>query len=138
MKNTSLEKVERIVSIDRKGILTLVSLGSTIGIYINLTRLSSPYLGVTFSVIYFLINSVFTGNIFFRDEVVSFRCIFGLLLLVMLIALGGTTIIVASALISIKFDAITTTALLASITATLSFLKHTRIMTRLLNEKWEG
>jgi len=128
----SFEKMERTISIDGKGVFTLISLASTIGIYINLTRLSSLYLGVILSIIYFSINSIFTGNIFFRDESVNFRFVFGLLLLLMLIAIGGAAIIIASALIPIRFDVTATTALLALLTVGISFLNHTRIVTKLL------
>ena len=131
----SLEKMERTISIDGKGVFTLISLASIIGIYINSTRLSSPYLGVILSIIYFSINSVLTGNIFFRDENANFRAIFGLLLLLMLIAIGGATIIVASAITPIRFDVTATTALLALLTVGISFLNHTGIMTKLLKEK---
>lgn len=129
------EQMERTISIDGKGVFTLISLASTIGIYVNSTRLSSLYVGVILSIIYFLINSIFTGNIFFRDERVNFRFIFGLFLLLMLIATGGAAIIISSALVPIRFDATATTALLALLTAAISLLNHTKIMTKLLKEK---
>jgi len=131
----SFKKIERTISTDRKGTFMLISLASTIGIYINSTRLSSLYLGVIFSIIYFLINSVFTGNIFFKDESVSFRFVFGLFVLLMLIAIGGAVIIVASALIPIRFNVTTTTALLAILTVGVSFLNHARIVTKLFREE---
>lgn len=131
----AFKKIERTISVDLRGVFTLISLASTIGIYINSTRLTSPYLGVIFTIIYFLINSIFTGNIFFDDENTYFRVILGLFALVMLIAIGGTAVIVASALIPIHFKVTTTTALLALITIVLSFLKHTRVTKKLFKEE---
>jgi len=129
-----LEKLEETISTDGKGIFTIIALLSIIGIYANSTRLSSPFLGVILTIVYFTINSVFMGSIFFQDEKTSFRVIFGLLLSLMLVAIGGATIIVASGLIPIKFDTLTTTALLVLITATLSFLNHTKIARKLFKE----
>jgi len=130
----TLEKLEKTISMDRKGIFTTIALLATIGVYINSTKLSFPLFGIVLSIIYFIINSVLMGNVFFRDENPNFRFVFGLLLLLMLVATGGATIIVASALIPIKFNTTTTTALLALITVTLSFLNHTKIATKLLKE----
>lgn len=129
-----LEKLDETISMDRKGIFTIIALLATIGIYTNSTRLSLPFFGVVLSITYFTINSVFTGNIFFRDENPNFRFVFGLLLSLMLVAIGGATIIVASALIPIKFDTPTTTALLALITVTLSSLNHTKIARKLFKD----
>ena len=131
----SFEQMERTISIDGKGVFTLISLASTIGIYVNSTRLSSLYVGVILSIIYFSINSIFTGNIFFRDESINFRFVFGLFLLLMLIATGGAAIIISSALVPIRLDVTATTALLALLTVGISFLNHTRILTKLLREK---
>lgn len=130
----TLKKLEETISIDQKGIFTIIALLATIGVYINSTRLSSPLFGGVLTVIYFTINSVFTGSIFFQDEKTSFRVIFGLLLSLMLVSMGGATIIVASGLIPIKFDTLTTTALLVLITATLSFLNHTKIARKLFKD----
>jgi len=130
----TLEKLEETISIDRKGIFTLIALLAAIGVYMNSTRLASSFFGVVLSIIYFTINSVFMGNIFLRDEKPNFRLVLGLLLLLMLVATGGATIIVASGLIPIKFDTLTTTALLALITVILSFLNHTKIARKLLKD----
>ena len=130
----TFEKLEETISIDRKGIFTIIALLAAIGVYFNSTRLSSSFLGVVLTIVYLTINSVFMGSIFFRDEKTSFRVIFGLLLSLMLIAIGGATIIVASSLIPIKFDTLTTTALLALITVILSFLNHTKIARKLLKD----
>jgi len=129
-----LEKLEKTISMDRKGIFTIIALLATIGVYTNSARLSSPFFGVVLSIIYFTINSVFMGNIFLKDETSNFQFVFGLLLLLMLVSTGGATIIVASALIPIKFNTTTTTALLALITVILSFLNHTKIATKLLKD----
>jgi len=130
----TLEKLEQTISIDRKGTFTIIALLATIGIYMNSTRLSSPFFGVVLTIIYFTINSVVMGNVFFRDEKPNFRLVFGLLLSLMLVAAGGATIIVTSGLIPIKFDTPTTTALLALITVALSFLNHTKIARKLLKD----
>jgi len=130
----TLEKLEKAVSTDRKGFFTIIALLATIAIYINSTRLSSPLFGVILSIIYFAINSAFMGNIFFRDQNPNFRFVFGLLLSLMLVAIGGAAIMVASALIPIRFNTTTTTILLALMCVALSFLNHTKIAAKLLKD----
>ncbi len=135
MMNVQFERIERVISADQKGIFTLVSLASALMIYVNLSYISSLYLGVAFSTIYFLINSIFAGNILFKDESPGFRFALGFFIVVVLIALGSSAVIVATALVPVQFNVVTTIGLLVVLGAVTSLLNNKRIMAKLHRQK---
>ncbi len=128
-------RIERTIAADQKGIFTLVSLASAIMIYVNSTNISSLSLGVTFSAIYFLINSAFVGNILFKDESLGFRFVLGFFIVLMLIALGGAAVIIATALVPIQFNVTATFGVLVVLGAGISFLNNRKIMAKLHRQK---
>ena len=122
-----LQKLERIIADDRRGYFTVLALLSTIGMLINSITLFSPALEIPLALIYFLINSIFCGSIFFQEENTSFRIVLGLLILLMLIALGSAIVIIANSLFPTRLNLKTITAVLSLITTALAFTKHTKI-----------
>ena len=124
----SLKGLEKTIAEDGRGCFTILAICSTIVMLINSITLSSPILGILFSSIYLLINSIFLGHIFFQEESASFRVAFGFIVVIMLIALGGAGIIIASGFFAIRFDTNTTTAVLTLITIAISFIN--RLQTR--------
>jgi len=132
-----LQGLARIIADDRRGYFTILALLSTIGMLINSITLSSPLLEIPLVLIYFLINSVFCGSIFFQEEPTSFRIFLGLLILLMLIVLGGAAIIITNSLFPTRLDMKTITAVLTLITIMFSLLKHTKIYTWLNQETRE-
>jgi hypothetical protein len=122
-----LQQLERIVADDRRGCFTILSLLSTIGMLINSITLFSPFVEIPLALIYFLINSIFCGTIFFQEENTSFRTILGLFVLLMLIALGSAIVIIANSIFPTRLNMKTITAILSLVTIALFFTKHTGI-----------
>jgi len=81
-------------------------------------------LGIVASVLYFLINGVFLGHVFFEKEVTLFRLIFGILLLIMLLGFVGLLAVIIYNLDVIRFT------LVLFIAATLSSLLNRRVKNR--------
>ena len=126
-----LKRLEKTIARDKRGCFTILAICSTIAVLINSITLSSPILGILFSSIYLLINSIFLGHIFFQEESASFRVAFGFIVVVMLIALGGAGIIIASGFFAIRFDTNSTIAVLTLITIAISFINRLQIRMKL-------
>lgn len=126
-----LRELEKTISKDQRGCFTILAVCSAIAMLINSITLSSPILGILFSSIYLLINSVFLGHIFFQEESTSFRVALGFLVAVMLIALGGAGMIIGSGFFAVKFDTDTTIAVLAVITIAISFINRLQVRMKL-------
>jgi hypothetical protein len=121
-----LVDLEEKIANDTRFYATIIAVCSVIAMLINSVTLSSSIAGAFFTFIYLMINSVFLGHIIFQEESPSFRVAFGLLVLIMLIALGAACIIVSSGFFPVRFDTETTIIVLASITAGVSFVNHIR------------
>jgi len=119
-----LDKLETLITRDQKLLFTLTSYGLILAIYINLNSLHSSVLGIVASVLYFLINGVFLGHVFFEKEVTLFRLIFGILLLIMLLGFVGLLAVIIYNLDVIRFT------LVLFIAATLSSLLNRRVKNR--------
>lgn len=126
-KSVRLKGLEKTIAKNRRGCFTILAICSTIAMLINSITFSSSILGILFSSIYLLINSIFLGHIFFQEESASFRVALGFLVVIMLIALGGASIIIASGFFAIKFDTNTTIAVLTLITIAVSFINRIQI-----------
>ena len=125
MRNSlQLDKLETLITRDQKLLFTLTSYGLILAIYINLNSLHSSVLGIVASVLYFLINGVFLGHVFFEKEVTLFRLIFGILLLIMLLGFVGLLAVIIYNLDVIRFT------LVLFIAATLSSLLNRRVKNR--------
>ena len=124
-------KLEEVITRDRRGVFTILAIASAMGVLVNSILFRSPLIGVAFTGLYFLINSILVGNALFREENTHFRMLFGLLVMLMIIALGGASLIIISALLPIRFDAKATVAILTFATATVWIIRRERV-TRLL------
>ena len=82
-----------------------------------------------------MINNTFAGNILFKDENPGFRFILGFFIMLMLIAVGGSAIIVATALVPIQFNVTTTIGVLVLLGIGTSFLNNRKIMAKLHKQK---
>ncbi len=122
-----LRELEKTIAKDKRGCFTILAIFSIIALLVNSITLSSPILGIVFSAIYLLINSIFLGHIFFQEESASFRVALGFIVVIMLIALGGASIIIGSGFFAIKFDTNTTIAVLTLITIAVSFINRLQI-----------
>ena len=90
MKTRSgFDKIEQRIIRDEKMLFTLVSYIVVLAIFINLSEFQSPILSLPASAIYFLVNGIFLGHVFFEKETTFFRLMYGLLLLIMLLGFVG-------------------------------------------------
>jgi len=121
-----LGKLEEIIARDDRGVFTILAIVSTIGMLINSITFLSPIVGAVLTTIYFLVNSILLGNVFFKEENTNFRILFGLLVLLMIIALEGASLIIISAVFPIRFDAKATVAILNLATIAIWFMRRVR------------
>ena len=125
MKTRSgLDKIEQQITHDSKLLFTMISYVVVLTIFVNLSEFQSPVLGLLASAVYFLINGIFLGHVFFEKETAFFRLMLGLLLLVMLLGFVGWLAVVIYNLDVTRF----TLALL--IVATLSSLLNRRVKSK--------
>ena len=80
-------RMEELIVNDKKLAATLVSYVAIFLIFMNLTIVHSPILGVISSLTYFLINGIFIGQAFFRKERPFLRLMLGNLLLIAFLGL---------------------------------------------------
>jgi membrane protein DedA with SNARE-associated domain len=83
----------------------------------NLKFTTSPIIGTSTSIVYFLINGMFLGNVFFEKQQLFLRFIFGNLLLIVLLALVAWAV-----MIIYNLDTIMSAFVLCVVTAVCSFL----------------
>jgi uncharacterized membrane protein YfcA len=119
-----LDVVEKSIIQDKNLVYTVASYSAVLAIFINLNSLASPLIGLTASVSYSIINTVFLGNAFFKKENTFFRLVFGVLLLMMLLSFVGWIILLIYNLDVIEFT------LVLLVTTTLSSLLNRRMRYR--------
>ena len=129
-----ISDLENLIDNDRFYAFTILSVASTAGMFISTFVAFYSFLGILFSSIYFLINSVFLGRFFFQDESTGFRIAFGSLVLLMIIALGSATVIIVGGLgfLPIVLSARVTILILASIAVAASAIHRIQIKRRSL------
>jgi len=98
--------------------LTLLSYATILIIFVNLTTIHSPIIGVVASVTYFLINATILGRFFFEKEHVFFRLIFGNLLFITLLGLVSWAVMVIY-----NLDIVRSVIALCIVTTVCSFLR---------------
>lgn len=116
-----IDKLEKLVYLDKRHLSTLASYAIAIAIYVNLIVFMSPAVGGLAFILYFLINAVFLGHAFFGKEDAFFRIMFGVLLLIMLLGFFGWILMIIYNLDALRF----TFVLL--ITTTVSSLSNRRM-----------
>ena len=119
-----LSTIERSVVQDKKFLCTIVSYLTALVVFLNLKSLQSPLVGLTAFATYFVINAVFLGNAFFKEENAFFRLAFGALLFIMLLGLVGWVTLIVHNLDILRV------ILVLLVTATLSSLLNMRMRHR--------
>ena len=107
-------RLEKFITTDRNLAASLISCIAIFLIFINLTTIHSPILGAASSLTFIVINTIFVGNAFFREERGFLRLSLGTLLLIAFLGLVSWAIMIIHNLDEIR----STVALL--IVATLS------------------
>jgi len=122
MKTRSgFDKIEQRITRDENMLFTLVSYIVVLTIFINLSEFQSSILGLPASAIYFLINGIFLGHVFFEKEATFFRLMYGLLLLIMLLGFVGWLAVIIYNLDVVRFT------LVLFIATTLSSLLNRKV-----------
>ena len=116
--------IEASIVQDKNFLYSIVSYATILVIFMNLNSFQSPLIGLMLSVIYFVINAVFLGNVFFEKENAFFKLMFGMLLLIMLLGFVGWL-----TLIIYNLD-VTRVTLVLLVVATLSSLFNRRMTHR--------
>lgn len=117
-------KLVEMIARDRRGVFTILAIVSTIGMLINSITFLSPIIGTVLATVYLLINSIFLGNVFFKEENTNFRMILGFLVLLMIIAIESASLIIISAVFPIIFDAKATVTILNLATVAIWFMRR--------------
>jgi hypothetical protein len=116
-RNSHLLKIQELIVSDKKLFFTTVSYVMVLIIFMNLKFTTSPIIGTSTSIVYFLINGMFLGNVFFEKQQLFLRFIFGNLLLIVLLALVAWAV-----MIIYNLDTIMSAFVLCVVTAVCSFL----------------
>lgn len=110
-------KIQELIVRDEKLLFTIVSYITILMIFINLNFTLSPVIGIPASIVYFLINGMFLGHIFFEKQDFFFRFMLGNLLLIVFLALVAWAV-----MIIYNLDTMSSTLVLCIVTAFCSFL----------------
>jgi hypothetical protein len=119
--SSAFEIIEKSVALDKNFICTAISYFTILAVFINLSTLKSPLIGLVTFVIYFVMNATFLGNVFFAKENAFFRLVFGILLLIMLLGFTGWLVMIIYNLDVLEFT------LVLVITTTISSLFNRRM-----------
>ena len=86
--------LEKSIVQNNKFVYSIISYSVILAVFINLSSLQSPIIGLIAFSAYFLINTVFLGNAFFQKENTFFRLAFGLLSFIMIIGFVGWLVMI--------------------------------------------
>lgn len=84
--------LSRLIVQDKRYSFTFLSYISILAIYINLNSTQSPFIGITTSTIFFIVNAIFLGQALFENEKPFIRFLLGNLLLIVFLGLVGLTV----------------------------------------------
>ena len=111
------ENVEKAIVRDKKFRCTMSSYAMVFLIFINISIVHSPVMGITVSSVYFLINAIFLGSAFCEKEDLFLRFILGTLLLIVFLGLISFVVMMIY-----NLDAIRSTIVLCTVTTLSSFI----------------
>jgi len=89
MKRLRTKTLENQIVQDKNFLFTAISFIVIFAAFVNLNTLGSSLIGFVVLIVYVVINSVFLGNAFFKNESVFLRLLLGVLLLIVLLGLAG-------------------------------------------------
>ena len=110
-------RLQELIVRDRYLIFTSLSYVMILAIFVNLTFSLSPAVGILSSIIYFLINGMFLGTVFFENQDLLLRLVLGILVLIVLL---GT--VAWAVLITYNLDVLRSVLVLCIVAASCSFL----------------
>jgi hypothetical protein len=116
-RSSNFLKLQKLMVSDKKLLFTTISYVTILIIFMNLKFALSPVIGTSASIVYFLINAMFLGHVFFEKQDFFLRFVFGNLLLIVLLALVAWAV-----MIIYNLDTIMSAFVLCVVTAVCSFL----------------
>ena len=118
MENESrYRKMEELIVRDEKFVFTIVSYIAILMISLNSSVVFSPAMSVPASIVYFLINGTFLGEVFFKKEAAVVRFMIGTLLLIVVLGIAAWMMMIVYTL-----DVIPSVVVLLVVTSWSSFL----------------
>ena len=118
-KKIRFEKVQEILVRDKKFLCTMSSYAMVFLIFINISIVHSPVVGIAVSSVYFLINATFLGNAFFEKEELFLKFILGTLLLIVFLGLISLVVMMIY-----NLDAVRSAIVLCTVTTLSSFMSR--------------
>lgn len=95
MKNKSVVlNLRCLITRDQKFVFTILSYITILLIFVNISLISSPAIGLLASVIYFLINATYLGHALFEQENAFVEFMLGLLLLIVVLGFVAWAILI--------------------------------------------
>jgi len=95
MKNKSVFfNLQYLITRDQNFVFTVLSYLTILLIFVNISLVSSPAIGVASSTIYFLINATYLGHALFEQENAFVEFMLGLLVLVVILGLVAWAVLV--------------------------------------------
>ena len=122
MKNESkFTYLIQLVMQDENFIFTIASYASILTIFLNISTVQSPIVGIAASIIFLFINATFIGQALFQNHNFFTKFLLGTLLLIVILSLVGLAITILYNLDNIR------TAIALSITALLTSVLNRRV-----------
>ena len=118
-KKIQFEKVQETLVRDKKFLYTMFSYAMVFFIFINISIIHSPVMGITVSSVYFLINAIFIGNAFFEKEEPFLRFMLGALLLIVFLGLISLVVMMIY-----NLDAVRSAIVLCTVATLSSFMNQ--------------
>lgn len=122
VKNKSVFiNLTQLIAQDKTFLFTMTSYTSILAIFLNLSTVQSPIIGIAASIIYLLINATFIGQALFQNENLFTRFLLGTMLLIVILGLVGLAIMILHNLDSVG------TAVVLSITTLFASLLNRKV-----------
>jgi len=109
---------------DEKFIFTIASYASILTIFLNISTVQSPVVGIAASILYLFINATFIGQAFFQNHNLFIKFLLGTLLLTAILSLVGLAIMLLYNLDNVR------TAIALAITALLTSALNRRVRSK--------
>lgn len=115
--NSQISKLQELIVRDSKLFFTTTSYIMILTIFMSLNFAPSPVIGTLASIVYFLINGMFLGHVFFEKHDLFLRFMLGNILLILFLASVAWAVMIIH-----NLDTIRSAFALCIVTAVCSFL----------------
>jgi len=103
MKNSSVfVSLHNVIARDKMFVFTLLSYVTIVAIFVNISFINSPIIGIVASSIYLLINAAFLGHSVFETETLFMKFLLGTLLSIVILGLIAWAVMILSNLDNVR------------------------------------